>query len=282
MSVGHGTLRQDVRRRLRSTSGRGRKIKGLLRLMRPYRSRVILMFVALVLGVAASLAPAPLAAAAIDQGIQKQNLTALDWIVAAFVASALIAWGMTYVQTYLTGWVGQRLLQDLRAPDALPGRHLALLYLDLDEREAVLGLSPLAGSGRFDTVVMRHFGPRVFCKVGAEGVYCAALPELGLGVALKIDDAQLHFHLGTSFKQLAMKAEAADWKTASRTVPAASSLWTATSEVACSSRAKMTAVCSTSTSAAGVSRSRRPTFSRSGTPTSRSSWLSACDIDDGL
>jgi L-asparaginase II len=28
----------------------------------------------------------------------------------------------------------------------------------------------------------------VFCKVGAEGVYCAALPELGLGLALKMDD----------------------------------------------------------------------------------------------
>jgi L-asparaginase II len=28
----------------------------------------------------------------------------------------------------------------------------------------------------------------VFCKVGAEGVYCAALPESGLGVALKMDD----------------------------------------------------------------------------------------------
>jgi L-asparaginase II len=28
----------------------------------------------------------------------------------------------------------------------------------------------------------------VFCKVGAEGVYCAALPERGLGVAIKIDD----------------------------------------------------------------------------------------------
>jgi L-asparaginase II len=28
----------------------------------------------------------------------------------------------------------------------------------------------------------------VFCKVGAEGVHCAALPELGLGVAVKMDD----------------------------------------------------------------------------------------------
>lgn len=46
----------------------------------------------------------------------------------------------------------------------------------------------VAGSGRFDTRVMAHFGERVFCKVGAEGVYCAALPGLGLGLALKMDD----------------------------------------------------------------------------------------------
>ena len=46
----------------------------------------------------------------------------------------------------------------------------------------------VAGSGRFDMRVMQHFGTRVFCKVGAEGVHCAALPELGLGVAIKMDD----------------------------------------------------------------------------------------------
>jgi L-asparaginase II len=46
----------------------------------------------------------------------------------------------------------------------------------------------VAGSGRLDTRLMEHFGERVFCKVGAEGVYCAALPELGLGIALKMDD----------------------------------------------------------------------------------------------
>jgi L-asparaginase II len=46
----------------------------------------------------------------------------------------------------------------------------------------------VAGTGRFDTRVMERLGERVFCKVGAEGVYCAALPEAGLGVALKMDD----------------------------------------------------------------------------------------------
>ncbi|HSW21166.1 MAG TPA: asparaginase [Burkholderiaceae bacterium] len=46
----------------------------------------------------------------------------------------------------------------------------------------------VAGSGRFDTRVMQRLGERVFCKVGAEGVFCAALPEQGLGVAIKVDD----------------------------------------------------------------------------------------------
>jgi len=46
----------------------------------------------------------------------------------------------------------------------------------------------VGGDGRFDTRVMERLGARVFCKVGAEGVFCAALPEQGLGVAIKVDD----------------------------------------------------------------------------------------------
>jgi L-asparaginase II len=46
----------------------------------------------------------------------------------------------------------------------------------------------VAGTDRFDTRLMARLGERLFCKVGAEGMYCAALPGRGLGVALKIDD----------------------------------------------------------------------------------------------
>jgi L-asparaginase II len=46
----------------------------------------------------------------------------------------------------------------------------------------------VSGDGRFDTIVLRSLGPSAFVKGGAEGVHCAALPELGLGIALKIDD----------------------------------------------------------------------------------------------
>ena len=46
----------------------------------------------------------------------------------------------------------------------------------------------IAGSGRFDTLVMERSGAKALVKTGAEGVYCASFPELGLGAALKVDD----------------------------------------------------------------------------------------------
>lgn len=46
----------------------------------------------------------------------------------------------------------------------------------------------VAGTGRADTELMQAASGRIFVKVGAEGVYCAALPELGYGIALKCDD----------------------------------------------------------------------------------------------
>ena len=66
-----------------------------------------------------------------------------------------------------------------------PGRAAAARRL-----RAAVAASPfmVGGSGRLDTRVMALFGERVFCKVGAEGMYCAALPGAGLGLALKMDD----------------------------------------------------------------------------------------------
>lgn len=46
----------------------------------------------------------------------------------------------------------------------------------------------VAGTGRADTKIMEAGKGRLFTKTGAEGVFCAAIPELGLGIALKCDD----------------------------------------------------------------------------------------------
>src|SRR4051794_30084093 len=106
--------RDEIVRRWRATSGRGRKLRGLAALLHPYRRRVYLMLFALVLATGAQLAPPPLAKLAIDEGIVPGDLRTLTLVVLAFLGTAFIYWGATYVQTYLVGWVGQRALQDLR------------------------------------------------------------------------------------------------------------------------------------------------------------------------
>ena len=97
-----------------SRGSRGRNLRGLLALLRPYRARSAAMLAALLVGTAASLAPPLLAKVAIDEGISRHDTTTLALVVAAFLLSALLVWVMTYIQTYLVGWVGQRALADLR------------------------------------------------------------------------------------------------------------------------------------------------------------------------
>jgi ABC-type multidrug transport system fused ATPase/permease subunit len=100
---------------VRGERGRTRKLGKLMALLRPYRGRVVLMLLALVVATAASLAPPYLAGRAIDDGIRGGDLTALTIITALFLGAALLNWGASYAQTYLTSWVGQRALQDLRS-----------------------------------------------------------------------------------------------------------------------------------------------------------------------
>jgi ATP-binding cassette subfamily B protein len=99
---------------VRGEDQRGRKVRWLIAQLRPYRGRVALMFLGLAFATAAGLAPPYLAGRAIDSGIQADDVSALDWIVVAFVAISIIYAAATYLQTYMVGWVGTRVLQDLR------------------------------------------------------------------------------------------------------------------------------------------------------------------------
>jgi L-asparaginase II len=60
----------------------------------------------------------------------------------------------------------------------------------IEKLRAALQAMPqmIAGSDRLCSELLATAGLQVQAKVGADGVYAAALPELGLGVALKIDD----------------------------------------------------------------------------------------------
>ncbi|HKC20946.1 MAG TPA: ABC transporter ATP-binding protein [Gaiellaceae bacterium] len=91
-----------------------RRLATLARLTAPYKKRTILSVFALLLATATALAPPFLSKYAVDYGIKEQDLKALSWIVAFFLLAGLANWGMSYLQTYLTGWVGERILADLR------------------------------------------------------------------------------------------------------------------------------------------------------------------------
>jgi ATP-binding cassette subfamily B protein len=108
-----------------------RRIGALARLTRPYRGRTAFSIVSLLAATATALAPPFLAKYAVDDGIRRHDLGKLWWIVGAFVLAGLLNWGMSYVQTYLTGWVGERILADLRIGLF---RHLQRLSLGFFER----------------------------------------------------------------------------------------------------------------------------------------------------
>jgi ABC-type multidrug transport system fused ATPase/permease subunit len=98
----------------RGEDQRGRKVRWMIRLLRPYRGRVALMFIALAIETAAGLAPPYLIGRAIDSGIETGDVTALYLTVAAFILAAVVYAVFTGIETYLVGWVGTRALQDLR------------------------------------------------------------------------------------------------------------------------------------------------------------------------
>ena len=108
-----------------------RRLATLGRLTAPYRTRTIFSIFSLLLATATALAPPLLAKYAIDDGITHKDLGTLWVIVGAFLLAGLANWGMSYVQTYLTGWVGERILADLRIK--LFG-HLQRLSLGFFER----------------------------------------------------------------------------------------------------------------------------------------------------
>jgi ATP-binding cassette subfamily B protein len=108
-----------------------RRLATLARLAAPYKTRTILSIFSLLAATATALAPPFLSKYAVDDGIRQHDLQKLWWIVGAFLLAGLANWGLSYLQTYLTGWVGERILADLR--NTLFG-HLQRLSLGFFER----------------------------------------------------------------------------------------------------------------------------------------------------
>ncbi len=106
-----------------------RRLRTLDRLVAPHRGRAALSLVTLLVATAIALAPPFLAKFALTDAINGTGH--LELIVGLFLLAGLANWGMSYVQTYLTGWVGERMLADLRSRLF---RHLQQLSLGFYER----------------------------------------------------------------------------------------------------------------------------------------------------
>ncbi len=108
-----------------------RNFRRLVPYFKPYRRRVLWTVALMLVVTAAGLAGPALAQVAIDDGIQKGSVTALIVIVSVFVVIGLIGWIAGYWQSYLSSWVGERVLLDLRRQLF---RHMMRLELGHHER----------------------------------------------------------------------------------------------------------------------------------------------------
>jgi ABC-type multidrug transport system fused ATPase/permease subunit len=108
-----------------------RNMRRLLPYFRPYRWRVLVTIALMLVVTATTLAAPALAQVAIDDGITPGSVPVLLAIVGVFVVIGLIGWVAGYWQSYLSSWVGNRVLLDLRRHVF---RHLMRLELGHHER----------------------------------------------------------------------------------------------------------------------------------------------------
>jgi ATP-binding cassette subfamily B protein len=115
-----------------------RRLAMLVGLARPYPLRTAGAVASLFAFTLVALAPPLLAKAAVDQGIKTGNLHRLALIVAAFVVIGIATFGLSSLQTYLTGWVGERALADLRIRLFTHLQRLSLGYFERNRTGAII------------------------------------------------------------------------------------------------------------------------------------------------
>ncbi len=127
----HGVLGALVDRDAREGRVPTKKLRKLLPYLRPYRWHIAGTLVLMVLLSGAGLASPALAQIAIDDGISNGDKQVLVVAVALLVGAGLVGWLAGYGQTYLSSWVGERVLLDLRT-DLFA--HLTRLSIGYHER----------------------------------------------------------------------------------------------------------------------------------------------------
>lgn len=103
------------RRRVQRVGRRFDVLVELYRLLRPWRPQLVLTGIAVVISTAASLVPPYVIATAIDDGIVKRDVGALDVALIVLVIAIALFAITSALQTYASAWVAQRALATLRS-----------------------------------------------------------------------------------------------------------------------------------------------------------------------
>ena len=103
-------------------------------LLYPYRRRMVLAFLLVMVVSGMMMAQPWLIQVAIDHGIgtdeRPGSLGILNATALAFIASLIVFWAASYAQTYLLSWIGQRVLLDIRRRLFTHLQSLSLRYYD--------------------------------------------------------------------------------------------------------------------------------------------------------
>ena len=98
--------------------------------LRPYRARIALAVLAMLIATGLSLLTPYLIKVAIDQAIGGKNLPLLIQVSGLTALAYLALFGASAAQSYLLGWVGQRALTDIRSDLFRHLHRLSLTYYD--------------------------------------------------------------------------------------------------------------------------------------------------------
>lgn len=105
-------------------------MRRLLLFLKPYVSQVALAIVLLILLAACELAGPLLTKIAIDNYIAHDNLAGLQMLALVFVAILILQFALNYTQQYITAWIGQRIMYDIRVTIFSHLQKLPLSFFD--------------------------------------------------------------------------------------------------------------------------------------------------------
>ena len=104
--------------------------KRLAGYLKPYRWYIAFAIMVLVIATLAELIGPLIVMTAIDNYIRPRNLSGLPGIVALFIGVLILQFSMQYIETFITQWVGQKAMYDIRIRVFSHIEHLGLSFFD--------------------------------------------------------------------------------------------------------------------------------------------------------